>query len=158
MISCLPRAIPDLAVIISVSTWAGSGLGVPSPRRSGGDSRTMRSKGCLPSFARSQAQMSSSSLRTIRSRKGRGAAGECLSAQLPSPVAPIRYHGVSIACSTCCALTTPSSFACSAMPRLPRQFPGQSPWQTKSGQGTDAQLLGRPFLEQYGSLFPVGNR
>ena len=44
------------------------------------------------------------------------------------------------------------------MPGRPRQFPGQSPWQTKSGQGTDAQLLGRPFLEQYGFLLPVGSR
>ena len=44
------------------------------------------------------------------------------------------------------------------MPGLPRQFPGQSPWQIKSGQGTDAQHLGRPFFEQYGSLLPVGNR
>ena len=44
------------------------------------------------------------------------------------------------------------------MPGHPRQFPGQSPWQTKSGQGTDTQLLGRPFFEQYGSLLPVGNR
>jgi len=44
------------------------------------------------------------------------------------------------------------------MPGLPRQFPGQSLWQTMGGQGTDAQLLGHPFFEQYGSLLPVGNR
>ena len=44
------------------------------------------------------------------------------------------------------------------MPGLLTQFPSQSPWQTKSGQGTDAQLLGLPFFEQYGSLLPVRNR
>ena len=43
------------------------------------------------------------------------------------------------------------------MPGLPRQFPGQSPWQTKSGWRTDAQLLGCPFFQQYGSLLPVGS-
>ena len=102
--------------------------------------------------------MSSSSLRKMRSRSGRGDAGESLIAQLPSLVAPLRYRGASFACSTRCPLTTPRSLACSAMPGLLRQFPGQSPWQTRSGQGTDAQLLVPPFLEQYGSLLPVGSR
>ena len=43
------------------------------------------------------------------------------------------------------------------MPGLPKQFPAQSPWQTRRGQGTDAQPLGHPFFEQYEFLLPVGN-
>ena len=88
--------------------------------------------------------MSSSSLRKMRSRRGRGAVGESLSAQQQSPVAPMRCRGVSIACSTRCALSTPRRFCMLGDARTPQAIPGQSPWLTKSGQATDAQLLGRP--------------
>ena len=135
---------------------AGSGVGVPSSRRSGRDSRTMRSKGCRLSFARSQAQMSLSSLRKMRSRRGRGDPGESHSAQLSSPVAPIRYRGVSIACSTRCALTTPSSFCMLGDARTPQAIPRSKSLADQEWPRNGCPTSGAPILRTVWTLIAHG--
>ena len=119
----MPGAIPDLGVKIRVSTvvrLGGWGVVFSEIRAR---LKTMRSKGYLPSFASSQAPMLSSALRKMRSCRGKGAAGESRSVQLSSPVTPRRYQGVSIACFTCCALITPSSFCMLGDARTPQAIP-----------------------------------
>ena len=93
----------------------------------------------------------------MRSRRRRGDAGESLSVQLPSPVAPMRYRGVSIACSTRCILTTPSSICMLGDARTPQAIPRSESLADQELQRNGCQLLGRPFFAQYGHLLPVGS-
>ena len=117
----------------------------------------MRSRGCWPSIARSQARRSSSLWRKMRARRGSGALGCTLSVWLPSPVALIRYRGHRIASSACCPFITPRTLCMLGDSRTPGAIPDRSHSATRDGQGTDAHLEGHRFGEQYRSSLPVGN-